>query len=402
MHISTSDLAGGASLAAYRIHKLMMRSDIVTSDMLVLNKTSIDHTIRELGGMRRLQIKLRSKLSRLRIRLTHGNRFGYMSSHNCGERIMGLPLTKHEIVHMHWVQGGFVKPSSLQGLETPVVWTLHDMWPILGLRHYGGGESSAKLEIDEDKAVEDMISCKPQKLVFHCTTNWMADKVRKSKWGNTGSIEVVPYPVSDVYLKHSGHSQFRKDLGARDGDVILLFGAINATSDARKGFDLAVEALTMLPKSQQSVKVVLFGCEEIDEKARQKIEVFCPVCTGYVSSESRLADIYAAADIMLVPSRIEAFGQTAIEAQACGVPTICFSETGVSELIEHGVTGFVIPAFDTAEMAKRISQLIEDPEYLGQMQFAARDRARRLWAPDVVLSSMESLYYRALELCGES
>ena len=398
LHMSTSDLVGGASLAAFRMHRLMLGSELVVSRMVVLNKTSDDATIREIKSLHRLAIILRSKISRMRLRLRYGSGVGYISSHKCAARVEGLGLEQRDITHLHWVQGGFVDPSTFSRIEDTLIWTLHDMWPILGLRHYDEGNPSSGFARTEELALNRIIGCMPEKLVLHCTTKWMADKVRESRWGNHAVIEVIPYPVGDVYLEYKGPSQFRQGLDARDNDIVILFGAINATSDARKGFDLALEALKNLQSNTRSVKVVLFGCERIDDESRRMIEKFSPVCTGYISSEHALADIYGAADIMLIPSRIEAFGQTAIEAQACGVPVICFSKTGVSELVEDGVTGFVIPAFSTTEITTRLSQIIESPESLARMKIAARDRARRLWASKVVLGLMENMYRKALDL----
>lgn len=398
LHISTSDLAGGASLAAFRMHRLMLRSKIVKSRMVVLNKTSNDASVSEITILRRLVIMVRSKMSRIKLKLEHGSRYGYISSYKCGAHIESLRLDKRDITHIHWVQGGLVDPSSLNKCAETVVWTLHDMWPILGLRHYDEEKPPARLAKTERVALETIISCRPERLVLHCTTEWMADRVKQSKWGNNARIEVVPYPVGDVYLNYRGPSQFRQRLDTRDSDIVILFGAINAASDTRKGFDLALAALQDLQSSTRSIRVVLFGCEKIDDDSRRMIERFSPVCTGYISSEHELAEIYGAADIMLIPSRIEAFGQTAIEAQACGVPVICFSNTGISELVDHGITGFVVPAFSTTEITKRLSQLIETPESLAKMKLAAKNRAHRLWSSEVVLGSMEDMYRKALDL----
>ena len=397
VHISTSDIKGGASLAAFRMHKLMLRSKLFVSEMAVLNKTSLDDTVSQVKNRRIFAVKALSKISRLRLLLRHGDSCGYLSSDNCGAHIKSLKLPRHDITHIHWVQGGFLSLSSLQAVTNTVIWTLHDMWPVLGLRHYGEGIGSPKILKDEKQAISNMVRCRPKRLVFHCTTKWMAERVKMSEWGEFAKVEVVPYPVANEYLHYRGQSTFRKELGIESDQIVILFGAIDAARDRRKGFDLAIKALTGLQSSKRSFRVILFGCTEIDRESREVTNMFSPICAGHIDSERKLADIYGAADIMLVPSRIEAFGQTAIEAQACGVPVLCFSGTGVSELIEDGVTGFVVPAFDTAEMSRRILQLSENPILLAKMKLAARDRARELWASDVVLKSMESLYQCAQE-----
>ena len=130
----------------------------------------------------------------------------------------------------------------------------------------------------------------------------------------------------------------------------------------------------------------------MNEQDKQDLHAFRPLCVGFIKEAARLAEIYSACDVMIVPSRIEAFGQTATEAQASGLPTICFSGSGVSELIEDGQTGFVVPAFDSVHMAQCVYNLYSNKELQRFMAANAKKRATQLWSEEVIGDKMHSMY----------
>src|SRR5699024_8803679 len=79
-------------------------------------------------------------------------------------------------------------------------------------------------------------------------------------------------------------------------------------------------------------------------------------------SRTVLARCFATARAVLVPSHSETFGLTALEAAACGVPVITSGAGGLSEAVQDGVTGLVIPARDPRQWADAITSLLLDPE----------------------------------------
>lgn len=72
-----------------------------------------------------------------------------------------------------------------------------------------------------------------------------------------------------------------------------------------------------------------------------------------------------------------------LEGMACGLPQVAFDvQTGPREIIEHGVTGYLVPPGDTAAMAARISALIDDPDLWRAMAEANLRRRSRFGAAD--------------------
>jgi glycosyltransferase involved in cell wall biosynthesis len=114
-----------------------------------------------------------------------------------------------------------------------------------------------------------------------------------------------------------------------------------------------------------------------------------------------LADAYRSAICVVLPSVYrttygsetpvpELLGQTLLEGMACGVPTICTAVASMPEIVEDGVTGFVVPPNDPAALAQRITWLREHPAEAGAMGRAGRRRvAERFTWPQVVQRCLE-------------
>jgi glycosyltransferase involved in cell wall biosynthesis len=119
-----------------------------------------------------------------------------------------------------------------------------------------------------------------------------------------------------------------------------------------------------------------------------------------VSDDARLALAYSAADVFVLPSRIENFPQMAIEAQACGCPVVAFATGGVPETFEDGLTGRLAAPFDVAGLASAIEWALARPDATAQaMRAAARARALRIASFESVGRAYRAAFEHAL--CAE-
>lgn len=118
---------------------------------------------------------------------------------------------------------------------------------------------------------------------------------------------------------------------------------------------------------------------------------------GHINDDFTLTLLYSAADVMIVPSRIEAFGQTASEAQACGCPVVAFNATGLTDIIEHKVTGYLAEPYSSEDLAKGISWILEEPKRLTTLGKEARKRATKLWSSETIVPQYIDIYSKTLE-----
>ena len=102
----------------------------------------------------------------------------------------------------------------------------------------------------------------------------------------------------------------------------------------------------------------------------------------------------ASYDLLLLPSDGESFGLAALEAMACGVPTLATSAGGVPEVIEDGVTGLLSDVGNVEEMVSLGAALLADPERLCRFREAARRRAQELFSIEQIVDQYEALYRR--------
>lgn len=176
---------------------------------------------------------------------------------------------------------------------------------------------------------------------------------------------------------------------AMNGKPFVLFlGRVNW----KKGIDRLLPALAFLPET----RLVIAGNDEEDyrgflDRLAERIGVGDRVTfVGPVSSADKQA-LFARAQVMVMPSYSENFGNVAVEAIAAGLPVVATPEVGVADTIAAGGAGLV--AAGTAEpLAKAIQALLADPRRRAAMGEAGRQLARERFTWPAVAARMESLY----------
>jgi glycosyltransferase involved in cell wall biosynthesis len=429
LHLSTSDLQGGAARAAYRLHQGLLRQG-VDSSMLVQAKMSCDPRV--FAPTRRSQqlfTSTRVIWDTLPLKAypqckADGNFFPQWLP----ERVASQVGQRHpDILNLHWISGGFVRLETLARLPYPIVWTLHDMWAFTGGCHYSG---TCERYTQTCGACPQLQSQNPRDLSYRvwqrkakawqglnltliCPSQWLADQVRRSHLFARGShhqihrpihhdIEVIPNGLDLQTYRPIEQGLARQLLRLPPKGQLILFGALQATSDPRKGFDLLQAALQQLPLLQranpteampQPIEVVIFGATSPENPPDLGFPVHY---LGQLQDELSLVLAYAAADVMVVPSRQENLAQTACEALACGTPVVVFDQTGLTTVIEHQVNGYVCADLDSQSLATGMAWVLADPDRLRQLAAQARQRAEQQLDITQMTKAYEAVYARLL------
>ena len=116
----------------------------------------------------------------------------------------------------------------------------------------------------------------------------------------------------------------------------------------------------------------------------------------FLGKQDDVAQVISMADLLLLPSEKESFGLVALEAMACGVPTIGSTAGGIPELVLHGQTGMLSPIGDTAQMAKDAVRLLTDDERMNNFKKACLERASVNFNIDKITEQYERIYDRVL------
>jgi D-inositol-3-phosphate glycosyltransferase len=109
---------------------------------------------------------------------------------------------------------------------------------------------------------------------------------------------------------------------------------------------------------------------------------------------ARLADFYAAADVVLVPSHSESFGLVALEAQACGTPVVASAVGGLRFLVRDG--GILVDGHDPADHARAVLTILRDPMLASQLG-AAGVRGAGKFSWDATTAEVRGIYRELLE-----
>jgi N-acetyl-alpha-D-glucosaminyl L-malate synthase BshA len=116
----------------------------------------------------------------------------------------------------------------------------------------------------------------------------------------------------------------------------------------------------------------------------------------FLGRHDRIEEIMSLADVFLLPSELESFGLSALEAMAAGVPVVGSDAGGLPEVVKHAETGFLLPVGDIEGMAARTIEILKDDEHRRCLGQAARARAASLFNADRIVTQYERLYERVL------
>jgi glycosyltransferase involved in cell wall biosynthesis len=151
----------------------------------------------------------------------------------------------------------------------------------------------------------------------------------------------------------------RRELGLRDAPVVLTVAGLIP----RKGVHLIIEALARLTPTQ-AFRFVVIG----EGPERERLEALAATRgiadrTTFLGRVDRttIPKYFAACDVFVLASLVEAAGNVLFEAMASGRPVVCTDSGGPAEYVRDGETGFVVPVSDPAAMAARIGELLRQP-----------------------------------------
>jgi glycosyltransferase involved in cell wall biosynthesis len=160
-----------------------------------------------------------------------------------------------------------------------------------------------------------------------------------------------------------------------------------------KRHDVLVDAAAQVLRRVPDARFELIGNgpqrEALVERARARGVLHAFTFAGYCDDvPGRLA----AADIFVLPSDSEAFPNALLEAMAAGMPVVASNVGGISELVDDGRTGLLVPPGDPASLAVGLSRLIADPALASRLGVSARSVVDGQYSFDRMTAAFESIY----------
>lgn len=409
--ISHSDLSGGAARAANRLHRVLVAQGIDSTQQVGSKQSDDWRVISPPGKLAKLRSKLHTMLDGLPTKLQRTyNTILHSPAWVSGLKASQINASRDDVVNLHWTCAGSLSVEEIGRITKPVVWTLHDMWAFCGAEHYAPDGISARWRhgyaaSNRDPAhsgldIDRWIWRRKQKAwkrPFHIISpsNWLADCARNSALMHDWPVTVVPNPLDTETFKPLPKKLAREILRLPLDAKLVLFGAMGGTKSLIKGWDLLQPALAQIAACAPNVHGVIFGQSEPQHPPALGLPLHW---MGHLHDDATLALLYSAADVMVVPSRQENLPQSGTEAQACGCPVVAFNTTGLPDVVEHGLTGYLAKPYSSDDLAKGIAWVLSNDEIHTRLSEEARQRAVRLWSAAVVTPQYLNVYRRALEM----
>jgi glycosyltransferase involved in cell wall biosynthesis len=407
--LSHSDSVGGAARAAYRLHRALV-DDGVDSRMRVASKATDDWRVHgPLGKSAKAWEMMRTVAGQWPVRLQRTtNPIPHSPAAVPSRMSTELAASEADVINLHWVCGDMLSIEDIGRISKPVVWTLHDSWAFSGAEHHPDGPEDDRAAKGYEKATRrpghggfdlDAWVWRRKRRAwlrpFHVVSpsQWLANCARRSILMRNWPITVIPNPLPIEIYRPWPKLVARSMFGLPTDAPLILFGAIGGAASQGKGWELLAAALN-------TVASVLPGCHAVvmgqSEPAHPPTLDMPQRYLGHMRDDATLALVYSAADVVVVPSRLENLPQAATEAHACGTPVVAFDCGGVADVVVHGSTGYLARPYSTDDLAAGIIWTLADSRRRGQLGATARQRAESLWSPKAIAGRYLQVYRDAI------
>ena len=411
--VSKYDKDGGAAIAAYRLHRALTVAGI-NSKMLVQKKLTEDNLMK--GPESILQFffsKISYYIDQLPV-YVYRNKSAYLFSpawYSSGDILKQINESNSDVVHLHWSCKGMLSTKDIEHIKAPVILTMHDSWAFTGGCHipfdckkykeFCGScpELASNRQNDlSSKAIIKKSNLYDSKsdIVFVAVSKWLQNCARSSNLLKTKNIYCIPNALDTSRFKPIEKSLAKSYFGFKSKKKLILFGALSALTDKNKGFKELYSALNNLSSSEWEIGI--FGSER---PKKEKILNFKTYYFGNISNDEFLRKLYSSADVMVVPSKLESFGQTASEALSCGTPVVAFDTSGLRDIVKHKVNGYLAKAFDSRDLANGIQWVLNAKDY-DLLVTKSREIATQNFDGNIVVQQYIRLYKKSINRIYES
>jgi glycosyltransferase involved in cell wall biosynthesis len=305
------------------------------------------------------------------------------------------------VAHLHWVPRWLDFPSFCETLPPglPVVWTLHDFIPVTGGCHYPGtcegftrecGNCPQQKKPHPGDATRKFFRTKAklyQKINLHIVANseWtLAQAKRSALVPYAKSIRMIHYGMDVDQFRVLPKDIARQALGIPVDKFVVGFSCLDFKEE-RKGAAQLMEALKTLPTD--SVTLVVLGAGKWPASGIDTIAL------GSMGTPRLQSLFYSALDVFAMPSKVETFGNVAMEAMACETPVVAYAAGGLNDVVADGETGLMdreigsVPA-----LARMLQWMYQHPAERVTMGKAGRVRVQQHFSDSLLARRHMDLY----------
>ena len=399
LHFSKYDRKGGAALAAFSSVSAQREAG-ADALLYVGSRERDDAFVHGPEGLAKRRSFVNFVVERLPFRLARHSRFDTRSLGLAGLDTPAIAAALGaDIVMLHNIDG-LVRIADLARFHCPIVWRTHDMWAMCGTEHYVA--DSAPFRTVDLAAIPTRLSrnafrrkrrayAAVPSLTVCAPSDWLRDEMAASALLGSRRAVTIPNGIDTQAFALIERGEARRRLGLPEGPPLVLFGSAGGADDPRKGFDLLVAAIRAAAPALGAIgaELIAFGGGAIKPLPLPVHDL------GRISDQQTLRALYAAADVAVVPSRLENLSLTVLESLACGTPVIAFSIGGMPDMIAPGANGWLVPPFDTDRLGDALAAGLAasraDPDMTARCRASVEGRFDRASEAAAMLALFDEL-----------
>lgn len=284
---------------------------------------------------------------------------------------------RFEAIHANYWLSGLSGHVIKHEMDLPLVSTFHTLDRVKA--EADPEEIEADLASSRAEAEAGIIGCSDA-ILASCSVE--ANQIAELYGADPARIHVVAPGVDHAFFGPGSPSQARRALRFPSDEPLIVFvGRIQPL----KGADLAVRTLAELNSDGSRYRLAIIGGPSgrhgmdayngLQSLARQ-LGVLHQISFVDPQPHELLSTYYRAADVCMVPSRSESFGLVALEASACGTPVVASAVGGLTTLVDHGKTGFLVHDSSASTYAAYVRRIVSDPLLAEHFAISSVRRAR--------------------------
>jgi len=380
--INTTDNKGGAADLARGLKRGLQKQGY-TVTMFVRNKFTDDPNVIQIRKESGALIKLLAKVTGKDVGSFLYNKIHWLLSNdleffNNDILMRSKELKEADIVHCHNLHGSYFNLKNLEKIsgEKPVVWSMHDMWPMTAHESW---------LIDDDVLIESkphllfnnrkhLLNKKraiyeKSKLNIIVTSSWIIERLKNSIL-KEHPVHLIHNGVKLENFKATPQKEAREKLNLSQDKKIISFMASGGKGNTQKGWGYA-EKLIGYYKNRNDILFLCIGGNSEDAKLSNENVQYI----GYIREPEKLALYCSASDVFVNPSLAEMFCLMLIDAMSCGLPVVTFPVGIAKEAIEHKKSGYIAKYKDSEDLIRGVEYILklDKNSYEKMRQSAIRD-----------------------------
>jgi len=310
---------------------------------------------------------------------------------------------KYQFFNSHYWDAGFATQRLAEALDVPHVHTPHSLglWKKqLMEKDYPDDAAQFELKYNFTQRINEETLLYQNCDEVIATTPPQVDMITTDYGAPAEQVRMIPPGYDDNRFFPVGASSrkaIRQRLGF-EGKVVLAIGRLARN----KGYDLLIDAFTLaasrLPDATLYLAVGGTQLNPAEQKILDDLKAQVPtlglterVKFGGFVADTELADYYRAADVFVLSSRYEPFGMTAIEAMACGTPTVVTTHGGLYRAVTFGRHALYADPFDKEDLGISIVKVLKHPRLSARLARMGAHKARSLFTWTGIAQQLISL-----------